>query len=204
MSRGARGRMWWWVALASMVMVAGFARAQESAAPGAAAGDSLGGLASAAASGAASGAQIARADSTRDRPPYVMPPLGQALFDHLHNKLVHFPIVVTLVATLLLVLARRRPDLEPLAFWLVWAAALSTLAAYFSGQAQQKEFEHGPKAWLVMVHRNQGITVGIAQALWVLSLLRERTRRRAWLLGLVLSFLVLTSGFLGGLIAHGE
>jgi len=136
--------------------------------------------------------------------PYRMPPPGQALFDHLHNKIVHFPLVLTLVATAALLRARRRPEFEPVAFWLVWVTALSALAAYFSGQAQAGDFEPGPKEWLVDLHRRQGIAIGVGQALWVLSLLRERTRRYAWLLGLILSVMVLAAGFLGGLVAHGE
>ena len=192
-------RAGWCAALAALVIATGVGYGQQRGTPPGT--DSL-----ARARGAPSGAvrESVSAGAMTDEPPYRMPPLGEAVLEELHNKLVHFPIVLTLVATVLLVLARRRTELEPLAFWLVWAAALSVLAAYFSGQAQTEEFEHGPKWWLVEIHRKQGITIGIGQALWVLSLLRERTRRHAWLLGVVLSLLVLTAGFLGGLVAHGE
>lgn len=139
-----------------------------------------------------------------DAAPYVLPPLRVVVFEHLHNKLVHFPIVLTLVATALLLLGRRRPELESIGFWLVWIAALSTLAAYFSGQAQEEAIEYGAREWLVEVHEKQGIALGIGQALWVLSLLRSGTRRWAWLLGLALSVLVGASGMMGGLIAHAK
>src|SRR5262249_3403289 len=77
--------------------------------------------------------------------PYVMPPIGQALVADPHNKLVHFPIVLSLVAAALVLLSRKKPELEPVAFWLAWLALLSTLAAYFSGFYQSTEFEHRPK-----------------------------------------------------------
>jgi uncharacterized membrane protein len=135
---------------------------------------------------------------------YRMPPLGQALLENVHDKLVHFPIVLTLMAALMLVLARRKPEFGPLAFWLVWAAALSVLAAYFSGVSAEVEFEKDPKHWLAEVHRKWGIAVGLAEAAWVLLSLRAGTRRFAWVWGLLVVALVLVTGFLGGLVAHGE
>jgi len=153
--------------------------------------------------GAAAGAPT-HADSVQAaRPPYRMPPLGKALLHDPHNKIIHFPIVLTLVAAVMMIVARRKPELEPVAFWLVWAAALSALAAYFSGVYQAEEFEKSPKHWLVETHRNWGIAVGIAHAAWVLLLLRAGTRRYAWVWGLVVAALVAVTGFLGGLVAHG-
>lgn len=152
-------------------------------------------------SGAAAGAPGA---SGEPRPPYKMPPFWKAATDHMHNKLVHFPIVLTLVAAALLIVARRRPELESVAFWMVWIAALSVIPAYFSGQAQEEEFVGKPKEWLGELHEKVGITIGVTQALWVLMLLKANTRRFAWTVGILLAVLVLTAGFLGGLLAHGR
>jgi uncharacterized membrane protein len=138
------------------------------------------------------------------RPPYKLPSLLEALVDHPHNKLVHFPIVLTLTAATFLLIGRKRPELEPLGFWLVWAAALSVIAAYFSGQAQEEGFHGKPKEWLVELHEKQGIAIGVGQALWVLSLLKASTRRYSWVLGIVLAVMVLAAALLGGLVAHGH
>jgi uncharacterized membrane protein len=152
-------------------------------------------------------------DSVRDsavagqaapRAPYKMPPFSEALLDDLHNKLIHFPIVLTLVAAAMLIVARKKPELEPVAFWLVWLAALSVIPAYFTGKAQEEHFHGKPKEWLVEFHEKQGITIAITQALWVLSLLKANTRRFAWVIGLVLAVLVSSAGFIGGLVAHGH
>jgi uncharacterized membrane protein len=136
--------------------------------------------------------------------PYVMPPLIPGLLDHLHNKIVHFPIVLALVAAVLVLLSRRRPELEPIAFWMVWAASLATLAAYFSGVAQAEEFARRPKRWLADTHRNWGIALAVAQAVWIFSLLRRPTRTFARLWSVVVVALVLVAAFLGGLLAHGR
>jgi len=139
-----------------------------------------------------------------EEPPYRMPPLREAVLEHLHNKIVHFPIALTLIAAAFLILARSKPQLEPIAFWLVWAAALSALAAYFSGKFQEEAFEGGPKEWLVELHEKQGIAIGLSLAAWVLMLLWGKARRFAWVWGIVLSVMVLAAGFLGGQVAHGE
>ena len=143
-------------------------------------------------------------DTARAQAPYRMPPVGKALADDLHNKLVHFPIVLTMVAAVVLIVARRRKELEPVAFWLVWAAALSVIPAYFTGKGQEEHFHGRPKEWLVELHEKQGIVIGITQALWVLSLLKAGTRRWAWLIGILLAIMVGAAGFIGGLVAHGH
>lgn len=136
--------------------------------------------------------------------PYVMPPIGQAALADPHNKLIHFPIVLSLVAAVMVLLSRRKPELEPVAFWLVWFALLSTLAAYFSGFYQSTEFEHRPKRWLMYTHMRFAIGLAMAQSLWLLSLLRRGTRWLATLMTIVVVILVVITGFLGGLVAHGR
>ena len=135
---------------------------------------------------------------------YPMPAMRHALFDHMHNKVVHFPIVLAFAGALLLILARRKPELEPVAFWVVWLATLGALAAYFSGVFSADEFKGEPKEWLVGVHQKWGIAVGLAHAVWVLTLLRKSARRYAWIWGLVVVALVGVAAFVGGVVAHGE
>ena len=135
---------------------------------------------------------------------YKMPPFTKALTDHLHNKLIHFPIVLTMVAAAMVIVARRKPQYEPVAFWLVWAAALSVIPAYFTGKAAAQHLEGKPKEWLAEVHEKQAITIGVLQALWILSLLRPGTRRFAWVIGVALVIVVLSAGYIGGLLAHGH
>jgi len=138
------------------------------------------------------------------RGPYKMPPLMEGLLDDLHNKLIHFPIVLTIVAAVMVIVARRNPKYEPVAFWLVTFAALSVIPAYFTGKAAQEHFEGKPKEWLVEIHEKQGLTIAGLQVLWILSLLRAGTRRFAWVIGVILVAMVSIAGYFGGLVAHGH
>ena len=133
-----------------------------------------------------------------------MPPISQEMFSHVHNKLIHFPIVLNLVAVVIVLASRRKPEYEPVAFWLVWFALLATLAAYFSGMAQSTEFQHRPKEWLVDTHMRWGIGLAVAQCVWILTLLRRRTRGFATIWSLLVAALVLVTGYLGGLVAHSR
>jgi uncharacterized membrane protein len=136
--------------------------------------------------------------------PYVMPPLGDALFSDLHNKIIHFPIVLGLLGALLVLVAWRKPQYETIAFWVVWFALLSTLAAYFSGLAQSTEFLHRPKRWIMETHMRFGIGLAFAECVWLLALLRRRTHGLAAVMSFIVAGLVLVTGFLGGLVAHGR
>ena len=136
--------------------------------------------------------------------PYVMPPVGKELVSNLHNKLIHFPIVLNLVAAALVLASRRKPEYEPVAFWLVWFALLGTLAAYFSGMAQSTEFQHRPKEWLVNTHMRWGIGLALSQCVWILALIRRGGRGFATVWSFVIVALVLVTGYLGGLVAHGR
>jgi uncharacterized membrane protein len=138
------------------------------------------------------------------RAPFVMPAMGDEMLHHPHNKVVHFPLALALAAALLLLVARRRPELEPAGRWLVWLAALGGVAAYFSGRLQEEAFEGEPKAWLVDLHEKWGLATAIVLVAWALLTLWGPGRKHAWLWGLVAAALVLITGFYGGVVAHGE
>ena len=136
--------------------------------------------------------------------PYVMPPLGQALLADLHNKIIHFPIVLGLLGALLVLVAQRKTQYETIAFWVVWFAVLSTLAAYFSGLAASTEFLHRPKRWIMETHMRWAIGLAVAECVMLLALLRRRTHGLAAVMSFVVAALVVVTGFLGGLVAHGR
>jgi len=157
------------------------------------------------------GAGIVAAESLRagrGRPaaarPYPMPSMRQAIFEHLHNKLVHVPLTLAVVAALLLVVGRRRSEMEASGRWLVWLAALGGAGAYVTGRVQKEEFKGEPKEWLAGLHERWGTAAAIALLVWALLTLWKPTRRYAWLWGLVAAALAVITGFYGGVLAHGE
>lgn len=139
------------------------------------------------------------------RPPYIMPPLGKGLLDHLHNKLVHFPIVLGLAGLVLLVLAGRRPELLPVAHATIWLAAASAVAAYFSGRFLEEGFKGRPKEWLMQVHLRASTVVTLASGVWaVLVGLQPKRRGLALVVGVVVVWFIVSAAYLGGLVAHGR
>jgi len=156
----------------------------------------------------ADSATVAVSDTTPGRAPrgpYVMPPLGKGILDHLHNKLVHFPIVLGLAGLVLLVLAGRRPELLPVAHATIWLAAASAVAAYFSGRFLEEAFKGRPKEWLMQVHLRASTAVTLASGVWAVFVgLQPRRRGIALVLGVVVVVFIASAAYLGGLVAHGR
>ena len=133
-----------------------------------------------------------------------MPPTGDALLEHPHNRLVHFPVALAVAAALLLAVGRRRPEFDAAGRWLAGFAALGGIAAYFTGRIQERVFEGEPKEWLVHLHGRWGLAAAIALVAWALLTLWRPARAHAWLVGIVVAALVLITSFYGGIVAHGE
>ncbi len=154
-------------------------------------------------SGVDSLSQRTAADTAAAEAPFAMPPVMEALSHHLHNKLIHFPIVLSPLALLALFLSRRRPELVGLASAIAWLAAVSAGAALAAGLAQASDFKGETKEWLVAVHRNWGIGTTSAMTLAALMSLIRVTRRHAWILALLAVTCVSVGAYLGGLVSHG-
>jgi uncharacterized membrane protein len=152
-----------------------------------------------------------RPDSTRaslpapePEGPYVMPPLVTALLEHPHNKIVHFPIVLALLATVLLWLPRGGADTCRIARLSIVAAALAAVAAYFTGQSQAEAFAGEPKEWVMRLHRAWGIATALALIAWAALAASHRPDRLLAWCGLAVSILIGIVAFLGGVVAHGH
>ena len=128
--------------------------------------------------------------------------LRDALFEHLHNKIVHFPLALGCAAALLLLLSYRWPQYWPAARLLLFLAAAAAVAAYFSGQAQEEPFEDGPLNAYFERHERLGKISGIALWAGVALSFVPRARRWLWLYALLLVALLSATGFLGGILSH--
>ena len=131
------------------------------------------------------------------------PDLFRSLTEHVHNKLVHFPIALGLVAVLFIWLALRWPGLETSAEILVWLAVLSVMLTVITGLLQAAPFQDTPKEVWVNRHRLLGLATAAALFLWGL-LFRFRIHAR-WirLWSLAVALLLSLTGSLGGLLSHG-
>jgi uncharacterized membrane protein len=148
--------------------------------------------------------RLAEPPSRGHEPPFTMPPLREALFEHAHNAIVHFPIAFTFGALGLTWLGRTRPGFAAAAQVLLLLAALGATAAYFSGRIQAEHFAGKPKEWLVQRHETLGIASALGLWIWLAILSWEPARRYAWLPGVIVAALIGISAFYGGVVAHAH
>ena len=131
------------------------------------------------------------------------PDLFRSLTEHVHNKLVHFPIALGLVAVLFVWLALRWPGLETSAEILVWLAALAAVPTVIAGLLQAGPFQDTPKEIWMNRHRLLGLATAGALFLWGGLFRLGISSRWIRLWGLVVALLISLTGSLGGLLSHG-
>lgn len=129
-------------------------------------------------------------------------PWRTAFTDHLHNKIVHFPLAFGLAAAVLLIAAPRWPAYEPAARLLLIVAALAAVAAFFSGRAQEDTFEDSPFHAVVEVHEAFGTASGITLLAGVALAFWPKARRFLPFYAVVLIAVLSATGFLGGVLSH--
>jgi uncharacterized membrane protein len=128
--------------------------------------------------------------------------LNEEMSSHLHNKIVHFPIAIGVLAFFFSLLHLKRKNYDTTVFILVVLGLIFSLVAFFTGINQVEPFVGTGKYWVVDLHRYFGISILITYFIWLFFLLVEKTKRYAWIIGLVVFILILVTGFLGGVIAH--
>ena len=95
---------------------------------------------------------------------------GDALFDHIHNKIVHYPIALALVAILFAVLGFKDDRYQFVIKVMLLIAGVFAVVAFFSGTNQFDPFVGDPKEWLANTHRLFGIASAVSIWLWYLRL----------------------------------
>ena len=131
-------------------------------------------------------------------------PWKTAFTHNLHNKIVHFPLALGLAAALFFMIAPRWPVYEPAARLLLMAAASAALAAFFSGRAQEAQFDDSPFHSVVELHEKFGIATAITLWTGVALTFWARARRFMPLYGILLVLLLVGTGFLGGVLSHSD
>jgi uncharacterized membrane protein len=153
-------------------------------------------------SGAPEAATIPEPEAQPTPFPAVHVPLREAILEHLHNKVVHFPLALGCAAALLLLLSHRWPQYWPAARLLIFLAAASAVAAYFTGKAQEEDVENGPLRQYFELHESLGITSAVSLWLgWALTF-APKARPWLWLYALLLLAVLSYTGFLGGILSH--
>jgi len=134
-------------------------------------------------------------------PAFVLMP-AEEMFEHLHNKIVHFPIALTLVAFLFSLLNIKKRNYDLVIKILLGISLLTGIVAYFSGNFQLTPFIGDPKEWLANTHRLSGIISTLLILIWFAALFFDRIKKYLWIIGLIVVTAISITGFLGGVLAH--
>jgi hypothetical protein len=153
---------------------------------------------------AATPAPAATAPSPAASPAAASIDWNAALFEHMHNKIVHFPIALGLSAAVILLGRGRWAAYQPVAGALLAVAAVFAFAAYLTGGAQAAPFMGTPTEALVKQHATQGTLTAILLVAGAVLTHVRAAQRWLWLYALFLILAISFTGILGGLVAHGE
>ncbi len=129
--------------------------------------------------------------------------ISEVLTEHTHNRLVHFPVALSIFALILAVWSKRNPAILPAVQLLVISAAIIALAAVFTGNGQSDVFAGDPKKWVVDIHRLLGIVSAILLWVWTVFLLWKPLRRFYLIIAILTVLCIIATGFYGGVISHG-
>ncbi len=125
-----------------------------------------------------------------------------ALSTHRHNKLVHFPLALGVTGLFFLIACLRYESLRSAGRWMVFLAAVSSIAAVLTGRGQAEDVEGAALRQVLEGHEFIGTTAMFGLWLsWVLSLMDSATKWR-WAVYLLVALGLLGAGFQGGILAH--
>jgi hypothetical protein len=127
--------------------------------------------------------------------------IKEAMWSHMHNKIIHFPLALGVTGSVLMLFARKRPEMLPTIRVLLIIAALFAVAAYFTGKAQEEPFEEGEMHEFVELHQWFGIASGVF--LWAGVFISRKATNLMTPYALTQLILLSVTGFLGGILAHG-
>jgi uncharacterized membrane protein len=124
--------------------------------------------------------------------------------EHLHNKLVHFPVALGLVASLIWLLTFKYPGFEPAAKLILLLAALASILTVLAGESQKDVYQDSQLIEIVAWHEKFGfLSLGLlllgASWQWFSSF-----RKIIWIYTLALILSISFTGLLGGVLSHSH
>lgn len=144
--------------------------------------------------------KIVDPDTLKEKPMKLNP--SEQVFEHLHNKLVHFPIALGVFAFLLTLINFKWKNCDSAILISILSALLFAIGAFITGKNQSEPFTDTAKEWVVELHQTFGLAVLLSFFVWSIFLIIDKLKKYAWIVGLIAFILILTAGFLGGVVAH--
>lgn len=128
--------------------------------------------------------------------------ISDALFEHIHNKIIHFPISLAVAAFLFALFGYKDNRYDSTIKILLLIAGLFAIAAFFTGTQQIDPFIGEPKEWLANTHRLLGIGSAVSIWVWYLTLMMKPLNKFKWLFAIITVLIISATGFYGGVLAH--
>ncbi|MEP0861326.1 MAG: hypothetical protein HRF52_07785 [Ignavibacterium sp.] len=128
--------------------------------------------------------------------------ISNALFEHVHNKIIHFPISLALAAFLFSLFGIRDNRYDKTIKILLLIAGIFGIAAFLTGLNQFAAFEGEPKQWVAETHRLLGIASAVSIWLWYFILFIKPLYKLKWVIIIITVLLITATGFYGGVLAH--
>lgn len=126
----------------------------------------------------------------------------EEVFEHVHNKLIHFPIALSILAFLFTLLSLKWKQFEYSIKYIVLISAIFSIPTVITGLNQAGNFAGDPKEWIVGIHKIFGIISMSVLWIWTFFLTLKSLKRFAWLIALISIILITITSFYGGIVAH--
>lgn len=123
------------------------------------------------------------------------------IFEHPHNKIVHFTVALSIVAFIFTLLNFKWQQFDLTIKLLVLISAIVGVISYLTGSLQAEVFYGEPIEWVVQLHKIYGIISAITLWVWLIFLFTAPLKKYAWIIGAIIFVLISVTGFYGGVIA---
>jgi len=125
-----------------------------------------------------------------------------ALFEHIHNKVIHFPIALGVLLFLFMTIGYKQEICYRASKIIVLFGALATIVAVITGLTQASHFEGTATYALVEVHRAIGFVVLTIYLIMSWAVLSRQSNKMLLILSILLLIAISAAGLYGGVIAH--
>lgn len=127
---------------------------------------------------------------------------GERMFEHPHNKIVHFPIAFGYLLLIFMIIGYKVEVCHRASKIIVVLGMLSSIITAILGLLQTGPFIGTKMYSYVELHRNLAFISVFIYALLTWAIFRRSPRKIQFVLVLTLTVLITLIGFLGGVISH--
>jgi uncharacterized membrane protein len=127
-----------------------------------------------------------------------------SLWKHLHNKIVHFPVALSILGLLFSLIKIKKPEfIQPLIITIAIALVAAGIA-YLTGEPAEEAYKGLAPESVIERHQLFGTFTAICYLIWMIFLIIKPLRKYDFIIGFAAVAVSYYAGFLGGFIAHTQ